>query len=481
MTDSHVFEVVVIGAGPGGICTAIKLAEAGISKFVLLEKGAGVGGTWWNNRYPGAECDVPSHLYSFSFAPKRDWTRPYARQPEILAYMRHVAEKYQVNERVRLHAEVTSASWNESASQWEIVLADGERVLARSLVSGIGMFTSLAYPDIPGISDFAGTAFHTGDWDDNHNLDGERVAVIGTAASAVQMIPEIVDKVSHLTVYQRRPQWVLPKEDAPYSEEQITRFVEDPEASAALRAKIRAGLEGFITFHDKTMLDNAEDAGRGNLEIVTDPDIRARLTPDMDFGCRRPLSSNLYYPVFNRDNVTLVSDSVEQITSSGIVAGGVETTVDTIIFATGFQTTRYLSCIDVYGRNGLSIHDAWAEGARAYLGITTAGFPNLYMIYGPNTNNGSILEMIEHQVAYIVRQLAGFATSQSAWRELKLDTMTAYNKGLQADLDKVEVWQGNCGGYYRGKGGFIVTQWPHTMDEYKARLEADDGDSFKSG
>jgi len=474
------YEVVVIGAGPGGICSAIKLRAAGIEDFLILEKAPGVGGTWWNNRYPGAECDVPSHLYSFSFEPKRDWSRPYARQPEILRYMQHVAEKYDVERSVRFNAEVFSARWEEDAAAWRIELRDGDIVNARSLISGVGMFCKLAYPDIDGRDRFEGTQFHTGDWLDGHSLKGERVAVIGTAASAVQMIPEIVDDVAHLTVYQRRPQWVLPKEDTPFTEDEIRNFVENDDAAAAQRAQIRAGLENFITFHDREILNKAEEAGLRNLEVVEDPEVRAKLTPDMRYGCRRPLSSNLYYPVFNRDNVTLVNEAVTGITANAVLAGGEATEVDTIIYATGFQTTRYLSAIDVYGRDGLSIHDAWADGAQAYLGITTAGFPNLYMIYGPNTNNGSILEMIEHQVDYIVGRLTEFRSSGARWVELKPERMAAYNDALQDDINAVEVWQGACGGYYRGNGGFIVTQWPHTMDEYKARLGSDAG-SFESG
>jgi cyclohexanone monooxygenase len=470
MNDQQHHEVIVIGAGPGGICTSIKLIEAGITDFVVLERAGGLGGTWWNNRYPGAECDVPSHLYSFSFEPKRDWSRPYARQPEILAYMRGVVDKYQIAPYVRLGAEVVEARWQDDENRWQLLLGDGTLMTSRFLISGVGMFTKLNYPDVPGIDTFAGTAFHTGDWKDGHDLSGERVAVIGSAASAVQMIPEIVDNVAHLTVYQRRPQWVLPKADDPFTEEQIHRFVTDDEAAAAQRNEIREGLEGFITFSNKPALKLAEDRGRENLEVVTDPDVRARMTPSMDFGCRRPLSSNLYYPVFNLENVTLVSDGVDAITETGVTAAGETTEVDTIIYATGFQTTRYLSCIDVYGRDGLSIHDAWADGAQAHLGTTTSGFPNLFMLYGPNTNNGSILEMIEHQVEFAITQIAYLNGTGDTWLEVTPDTQATYNTALQQDLAAVDVWQGNCGGYYRARGGFIVTQWPHTMDEYKTRL-----------
>ena len=272
-------EIVIVGAGPGGICAGIALLKAGIDDFVIVDKADGVGGTWWHNRYPGAECDVPSHLYSFSFEPKRDWTRPYARQPEILEYMRHVVDKYGLMPYIRLSTKVEAAHWQEEAATWRLDLDGGDAVEGRMLISGVGMFNELAYPDIEGIADFQGTLFHTGDWLDDHDLAGERVAVIGTAASAVQMIPEIVDQVAHLTVYQRRPQWVLPKEDDPFTPEQVRQFVEDDEAAAAQRAGIRENLESFITFSNSEALAKAEERGLENLDVVADPEVRRRLTP----------------------------------------------------------------------------------------------------------------------------------------------------------------------------------------------------------
>lgn len=475
------FKVVIIGAGPGGICAAIKLREAGIDDFIVLEKAGGIGGTWWHNRYPGAECDVPSHLYSFSFEQKRDWSRPYARQPEILEYMRHVVDKYELMPYVRVNSKVEEARWNEASHKWQLQIdGSAEMLEGQFLISGVGMFTELTYPDIGGVEDFEGTKFHTGSWLDGHDLSGEKVAVIGSAASAVQMIPEIADEVDQLFVYQRRAQWVLPKEDEAFSQEQIRAFVEDDEVAATQRASIRDGLENFITFSNKEVLEKAEVRGLENLAVVEDLETRRKLTPDMAYGCRRPLSSNLYYPVFNRDHVSLITDAVECLTPEGVSAGGQENRVDTVIFATGFQTTRYLSCVDVYGKDGLNIKEAWQDGAQAYLGVTTAGFPNLFMLYGPNTNNGSILEMLEHQVEYSVRQIKSVDERGDAWLSLKSEKMGTYNASLQHDIEAVDVWQGTCGGYYRGNAGFIVTQWPHTMDRYKAWLDQD-SDSFNYG
>ena len=431
--------IIIIGAGPGGICTGIQLQKAGITDFTILEAAPGIGGTWWHNRYPGAECDVPSHLYSFSFEPKRDWTRPYARQPEILGYMQHCVDKYDLMPHIELNTRVDSARWQQEDRHWSLTLSNGNTRQSKFLISGVGMFCDPSWPDVPGIDTFEGTSFHTGDWKDGHDLRGEHVAVIGTAASAVQMLPEIVDDVASLTVYQRTPQWVTPKEDAPYSEEQLKHFEEDPDALNHSRAHIRSGLETFITFSDQEILRKAQAAGLRNLEIVEDPSTRRKLTPDWDFGCRRPLSSNTFYPVFNQEHVTLVTDAVETIAPDGVKAGGQVNRADTIIYATGFATTRYLSVIDVYGEDGQSIHDAWVDGAVAYLGITTTGFPNLFMLYGPNTNNGSILEMIEHQVGYIVDHITRCFGQGIEVLSLKRERMQDYNQSLQQDLDNVQM------------------------------------------
>ena len=473
MPQKNDYTVAIIGAGPGGICAGIKLREAGIDDFVIVEKAAGVGGTWWHNRYPGAECDVASHLYSFSFAPKRDWSRPYARQPEILEYMQSVVAAYGLEPWIRCNTEVGAAHWQETSNTWRLDLVDDEPIECRFLISGVGMFTAHQYPDVPGRDRFEGTQFHTADWPREHDFTDERVGVIGTAASAVQMIPEIAGDVGELHVFQRRPQWVLPKEDEPFSHDEIESFVNDDAVVAAERARIRQNLEAFITFSDPEVLERAETAGLRNLEVVDDPVVRAKLTPDMAYGCRRPLASNLYYPVFNRPNVDLETRAIEAITAHGVRIADEEIALDTIIYATGFQTTRYLSCIDVFGVDGLSIHDAWADGAQAMLGITTAGFPNLFMLYGPNTNNGSILEMLEHQVDYSIARIQQLMARGATRIELTGSAMATYNDRLQQDLDRIGVWQGACGGYYRAAGGFIVTQWPHTMDEYQAYLDAD--------
>lgn len=474
--------VVIIGAGPGGLCTGIKLREAGYEDFVILEAADGVGGTWRHNTYPGAACDVASHLYSFSFELKRDWSRPYATQPEILEYFEHCGDAYGLEPHLRLRTPVRGAHWDDERLTWTVVTAAGERIEADVVVSAVGMFNGLNIPDIDGLDRFGGTLFHSARWRHDHDLAGEAVAVVGSAASAVQFVPEIAPQVCRLHVFQRSPQWVLPKADAPLTEEELEHLRTDPVAARQRREEIWRQLEGFITFADDDVLAAAEAAGRANLELVEDPDVRAALLPQVPFGCQRPLISNAWFPTFNQPHVELVTDSIVEVTADAVVtADGVERPVDTIILATGFDATRYASAIDITGADGRALADAWDEGPQAYLGITTSGFPNLFMTYGPNTNNGSILFMIECQVDYIVRQLRRMVDEQLVWIDVRGDVQDRYNAELQHDLDQVRVWQAGCSNYYRAPSGRIVTQWPHTMAEYRARTGRDDPEAYEVG
>ena len=480
MSERNAPRIVIMGAGPGGMCTAIKLLEAGIDDFIILERSSGVGGTWYNNTYPGLECDVRSHLYSFSFVPKRDWTRPYPSQPEILAYLETVAEKYRLLPYVRLGTEVRSARWDEQAMTWRLATNRGS-FHAPLLVSAIGMFNVIRWPDIPGLRDFGGTLFHSSRWDHRHDLSGRSVAVIGSAASAIQLTPEIAPLVGRLFLFQRSASWVLPKANAPFTQEEIDRFVNDPSAARIERAKIFAEVEGGLTFADPGMRRQCEVAGMQALSAVRDPDVRARLTPKVPWGCHRPLATNDFYPMFNRPNVELITQPIERITVDSVVtADRVTRRVDTIIAATGFEAGRFLSAIEVTGRGGKRLEDAWAGGAEAYLGITTSGFPNVFMLYGPNTNNGSILTMLEYQADYIVRQIVRMIAKGIAGIDVRREAMDRYNAQVQRELSEVEVWQVACHNYYRGPSGRIVTQWPNPMEEYRRRTLVSDADAYET-
>lgn len=469
------FRIIVIGAGPGGMCTAIKLLEAGIKDFVVLEKAGGVGGTWWHNRYPGAECDVMSHLYSFSFELKTDWSRPFAGQAEILEYLEMVAQKYGILPYIRFQHEVKAARWNDGGAKWEVTTADGQTFRAPVLVSGMGMFNELQWPDFPGLDTFGGKLFHSARWDHSYDLTGKRVAVVGSAASAVQFLPEIAHKTGQLHIFQRTANWVAPKQDTPYTPEQLAHYKNDPNAIHESRAQIYKDLNEFILFNDPAKQKEYTQAALDNMLVVKDAELRKKLVPNHPFGCKRPLFSNLYYPIFNLPQVELVTDRIERLSKNGVVtADGKEREVDCVICSTGFQVTRYLSAIEVTGRNGRRLDDAWSDGAQAYLGMATSGFPNLYMLYGPNTNNGSIISMLEIQVAYVLRQIRRLEREKLAWLDLRPEVENAYNDTMQREIQEVEVWQSNCGNYYSVKSGRMVTQWPHTIGEFMARTSEPD-------
>ena len=471
----------VIGAGPGGLCAAIRLRQEGYTDVVVWERANGVGGTWRHNTYPGCACDLPSHLYAYSFEPKADWTRPYASQPEIQAYLEHCVDAYGLAPHLRLGCAVAAARWDDAGGVWHVTTEDGQVTVVDVLVSALGMFNEVAWPDISGLADFAGVTFHSARWNHGHDLTGERVAVIGSAASAVQLVPEVAKSAGRLHLFQRSPNWVAPKDDTPFTAEQLEQFRTDPAAGRAERDKIWAWVDVAQTFASPEMREAARQRGLANLALVEDLEVRRRLTPSYPYGCKRPLISNDWYPTFNRSNVELVTDPIAKVTIDSIVTDdGRERVVDTIILATGFATTRFLSAIDVAGRRGRRLREVWADGAQAYLGITTSGFPNLFMLYGPNTNNGSIIFQIECQVAYLLRQLERLDREQLTWMDVRQDVMDDYNARLQRDLDHVEVWAADaCHNYYRNSAGRIVTQWPHGMGTYQEWTSVPDYDAYE--
>jgi cation diffusion facilitator CzcD-associated flavoprotein CzcO len=468
-SSGRALRIAIIGAGPGGLCMGIRLKGAGIESFEIFEKASGVGGTWYHNRYPGCACDVPSHLYSFSFEPKCDWSRPYAPQPEILAYLEHCAAKYGLLAHCRFGDAVERARWDESAAEWTLELASGRTQRADVLVSAVGLFNDVAMPDIPGLDAFAGRLLHSARWSPDRKLTGETVGVIGSAASAVQLVPEIVKQARHVHLFQRTANWVAPKEDEPYADEQLERFRKDPAFAQAVREKIFEGFGGPGVF--ERVRPDMEAACRAAMAVVEDPALRARLLPDHPWGCKRPLFSNDYYPAFNRPNLELVTERIERITPAGIATrDGRERRLDTLILATGFATTKFLSAIDVRGRGGVALADAWKDGAQAYKGVTTAGFPNLFMLYGPNTNSDSILQMIEYQADHALRQIQRIASEGLAWIDVKPAAMASWNDELQREIGGIALWQAGCSDYYRAPSGRNVTQWPRSMPAMQQAL-----------
>jgi cation diffusion facilitator CzcD-associated flavoprotein CzcO len=473
--------ITILGAGPGGICAAIKLLEAGIEDFVVLEKSGRAGGTWSRNRYPGLSCDVPSMLYSFSFEQKVDWARPFATQPEILEYMTHLVEKYDLAPYIRLNSEVREARWDDAAGAWRVTTSEGWTTASDVLVTGIGMFNKLRWPDIPGLADFAGLTVHSGAWPEaGVDLRGKAVAVIGSAASAVQMIPEIAKEAATLDVYQRTANWVFPRDDTPYTAEQIAERVADPSIALAMRQEFFDFFERLLTYADEGLIADLERQGLENLAHVRDPELRERMRPRLGFGAQRPLNSDHYYPTFNREHVTLITDPIAQITARGIrTAGGVERPVDVLVLATGYEANRYLSVIDVIGRDGVRLGDLWDEGGpHAYRGVTVAGFPNLFMLYGPNTNTGSIVQMLEAEADYILAKLARMEREGLERLEVRPEAMAAYNAWLQEGIAGVGAWREVGSRYYRHESGRIVTQFPGNMAAFRAMLAQPDDDDF---
>jgi cyclohexanone monooxygenase len=479
--DSRSLRVAVIGAGPGGLHATKELKAAGLNDVVVLEKCGGVGGTWYINRYPGCACDVQSHLYSFTSEINRDWSRPYAPQPEILAYLEGIARRYGLLQHCQFNTEVVGAVWDDRAACWRLQTASGEQIEAEVVVSAVGMFKEPAMPDIDGVEGFAGTVFHSARWRWDHDLTGESVAVVGSAASAVQFVPEIVKTAGRVHLFQRTANWVLPKPDTPYTDEELEHFRSDPRAVLQLRDELYRTMDEGMTFSDAKVNAEREAIGLAAIDVVEDPEIRRKLRPDHPFGCKRPLFSNVYYRGFNEPNLELVTEPIERITAHAIITSdGTQRHVDTLILATGFSTTKYLSVIDVVGRHGRRITDVWEDGAQAYLGITTSGFPNLFMIYGPNTNNGSILTMIENQVAHIVAHVRRLVEENLAWVDVKPGPMGEYDDEVQRAIGGIGVWQADCNGYYRTRNGRIVTQWPFSMSEFAKRTATLDLAAFET-
>lgn len=477
-------DVLVIGAGPGGIATAIILGQHGIDDVRLLERAPEIGGTWYNNRYPGLACDICGDHYSFSFSDGYDWSRAYPRPAEFRQYLNEVVERFGIGDRITTGVAVERAEWLEDECLWEVRNSSGGVHRARVLVGAVGMFNELVRPDIAGLERFRGRVVHTGEWplDGGADLvDGKRVAVIGSAASAVQMIPTIAPHVAHLDVYQRTANWVFPKDDALWDPDIRAARRADPSIGGTVRAESTKRVDLLGTFDQPDMIAAMHQAGLENLARVHDLELRARLTPRVPIGAQRPLISSDYYDTFNRDEVTLVTDPIVEVTEHGLRTGdGREHPADTIVLATGYAAHKFLSVIDVHGRDGIALADLWRDGAYAYLGLTVERFPNLFMLYGPNTNNGSIIDKLESQARYIAAKVSHMRDHGVDALEVRPEVVAAYNDKLQARLAEVDVWQVEGSHYYRAPSGRIVTQCPYDQATYDAMTRADDLDAYEA-
>ncbi len=463
---------VIIGAGFGGVGLAIRLDQAGISDWLILEKGNDVGGTWRDNSYPGAACDVPSHLYSYSFEPKPDWSTRYARQEEIHQYIRHCVRKYYLAPRLRLDCEVTAARFDEKSGLWYVTTGQGEEIRARALVSACGQLNRPLYPSIPGLESFAGDAFHSAEWRHDVDLEGKRLAVIGTGASAIQFVPQIAPKASHLTIFQRSAPYVIPKADRSYSQRDHRRL----QAWPALQ-KLARGLQymahesralAFISYPQ--MMKSTEKAFYKHLQQgVTDPVKRAKLVPDYPIGCKRILISNDFYPALDRPNVDIVTDRIERIEPDGVrTSDGELHEADVLIYGTGFAATEFLAPMAITGRDGQELNHAWRAGAEAYKGISISGFPNLFILYGPNTNLGhnSIIYMLESQFNYVIGCLQTLHRRGLRYMDVRPEVQGAFNVDIQEAASET-VWSRGCTSWYQTAEGKQTNNWPGYTFSYR--------------
>ncbi|MFI9506206.1 flavin-containing monooxygenase [Nocardia sp. NPDC052566] len=464
--------IIIIGAGFAGLGLALELRRAGLDNFTILEKAADLGGVWRENTYPGAACDVPSPLYSWSFEPKSDWPLRFSEQGAIHAYMREVAGKYDLERFIRFGTEVTDAEFDERTGRWTITTADGGNLVADLLVPAVGQLSRPAMPNIPGIDTFTGPAFHSAEWDHDVDLTGKRIACIGTGASAIQYIPRIQPEAAHLTLFQRSAAWVLPKPDVAYSAAHHALFKYFPPSRLAERFAVWSFFEVMalaLTDIPAIKTPVIALADRHRAKQIADPELLRKLTPDYAAGCKRGLFSNDYFPALTQPNVTVETTAIEAITPTGVrTADGVEHQVDVIIYGTGFKGTEFLAPMNIYGLGGRKLADVWGdEGARAYLGLSVPNFPNLFMMYGPNTNvgSGSIIYMLESQARYI-RQVVEYLTDRPGRSLAALDSAEQrWDAWLQHRL-KDTPWN-FCSSWYRNAAGRITNNWPGATVLYR--------------
>lgn len=464
------FETIIIGTGFAGLGLGAKLKKAGQDDFVLLEKANAIGGTWRENTYPGAECDVASALYSYSFAPNPTWDFKWAKQKQILSYINGFADDFGLRPHIRYGAKLVSAEFIDG--EWIITLDGGAQMQCRYLVSGIGQLHHPRMPDFDGVETYSGPLFHSAQWDHSVSLEGQDIACVGNAASAIQMIPELAKVARKLTVYHRSPNWIIDKGDRPYSRFEKWVGTTFPAFSKLYRASIWAkGEYGLWPAIQGKKLQSAVLRGQHEKKLKThfpdDPEMRAKLTPDYPIGARRVLLSDKYIEALARDNVEVVFEPIERFTKTGIVAGGTERSHDLVTMATGFITNPFLMGIDVTGEAGQTLKERWSDGAEAYLGVMTAGFPNLFILYGPNTNTGhtSIVYKLEQQFEMVMKLMQ---RADHGVVTVKAEAEAAYNEEVQRRLrdtawDKVEA------SWYKD-GGKVTNNWPGSSKEFKQRL-----------
>jgi cation diffusion facilitator CzcD-associated flavoprotein CzcO len=484
MSETPHYAVAILGAGFGGLGMAARLKASGERSFVILEKADRIGGTWRDNIYPGCACDVPSHLYWYSFDRPPDWSRVFSPQPEILDNMASFVDRHGLGAHLRFNAEIVEARWDEARGHWHIGTKAGATVTARSFVAATGQLNRPKFPALPGRDSFTGLSFHSAQWPAGIDLEGQRVAVVGNGASAVQIVPEVAKVASRLAVFQRSASYIVPRLDRAYTPQERQRFVGDD-------ASYRASRDTFYRDHESRhgqsfvgheVAKMAKAIALQHLKAqVPDEELRERLTPDYVIGCKRILLSDDFYPTLQRPNVELVTEAVTAVKPKGLgTADGYLHPADVIIYATGFETFAAFRSMSIIGRGGAALNDVWAAGPSAYLGISVAGFPNFFMLYGPNTNLGhnSIIAMLECQFDYVRQGLTVLADRPAASLDVRPAAMARFNRDLQDELHSA-AWSSNCNNWYKTADGHLSNNWTGTVDAYRARTARFDLDAYE--
>jgi len=474
MPEHSSYRVVVVGAGFGGIGMALALERAGIRDFLVLDRGDDLGGTWRDNTYPGLACDVPAHLYSFSFRSAR-WSRRFPPRQEILAYLHALSEERGLGRYLRFGSGVAAAEFDERRAVWNLTLTGGGTLEANAVVSAVGQLNRPRLPDIAGRDDFAGPSWHSACWDHSVDLTGKRVAVVGTGASAIQFVPEVAKAAAHIDVYQRSAPYILPKIDRPYTQAEQVLYEKLPVVRKADRLRIFLYGElltsGFVL--SPKFLAVPMQLWRHQLRSqIADPQLREKCVPDYVMGCKRVLFSNNWYSTLARPNVELITDPIGRIAPGGVVmADGTARPADVIIYGTGFKTLDFLAPMSVTGLAGRRLDEVWHEGAEAYLGITVSGFPNFFMLYGPNTNLGgnSIIYMLEGQISYVLGAIRALEKESLDWLDVRPEVQRSFNTWVDA-ASRTSVWESGCHSWYTTASGRNTNNWPDHTFLYRYRV-----------
>lgn len=482
-TSQPILDAVIVGSGFGGLGAAAQLTRAGLNDFIVLERDSQLGGVWRDNTYPGAACDVQSILYCYSYFPHLSASKLYSDQAELLGYLHALATEFALFDHIRFGSEVVRALWDDAAGLWDIHTQAGDSYRARAFVPAWGQLGLPNVPDILGLDSFKGTMFHSARWDHSFDPAGLRVASVGNAASAVQYVPEIAQHAGHLTVFQRSANYVLPRGQEIFSAERRAQFQSDPTTFNALRTDIHEQREA--AFARMKSGSNAQVTGKADamrhLEAqIPDPALRAKLTPDYEFGCKRVLRSDDYYPALLRDNVELVTDGIAAITPTGIrTADGHHREFDAIVFGTGFRSQAFHAGMDIVGRSGLTLSSRWGEDPEAYFGLSVDGFPNMFLVYGPNTNlnHNSIVTMMEVQHKFIVDAVRRLRHTPGVALEVRSDVVAEHNTFVQERL-KESSFSSECSSWYKNAAGRVVNNWYGTVDDYRQAVAGISPEAF---